>query len=392
MLFCLFHFEQRSRFDRVLPGQDLDQRRIELGPPHFGEESEVPEVHPQNRRTAGGLARHGEECAVSAEHDDEVAPHSGDERPVPRRAGLAGGARLDQHLEPAAAEPIDQLASDARRVRARGLRDHSDPARPARFDHRGSSPAGRSRGSCRRQRLDGRRQAQQRERLAVALGAGDRRIVGPERARARAPASSRARCSIVDRRSAFVAHQASLADSAAADLELRLDQRQQQPPGGKVRQQRRHDLGQRDEGDVDDDEIERPIEGVGGEIARVHPLANFDPRVVAHLEIEQAVADVDGGDVRGAALQEAVGETSGRGADVEAAPAGRIDREMFERGGELAAGARHEGLGRAGELQPDVVPHRAAGLVHPHAVDLHLAGHHRAMRLLARGEEAALNQ
>ena len=37
----------------------------------------------------------------------------------------------------------------------------------------------------------------------------------------------------------------------------------------------------------------------------------------------------------GAALEQAVGEAAGRGADVEADPAGGVDAEVIEGGGEL---------------------------------------------------------
>ena len=77
---------------------------------------------------------------------------------------------------------------------------------------------------------------------------------------------------------------------------------------------------------------------------------------------------------------------------IEPRGARRVDGEMLERRGELATGARDERLGHTGELQAHIVLHRAAGLVHPHTVDADLAGHHRAPRLLARREEAALNQ
>ena len=51
-----------------------------------------------------------------------------------------------------------------------------------------------------------------------------------------------------------------------------------------------------------------------------------DARIVAQPRVQLAVADVDADDVRGAVLQQAVGEAAGGLADVEAAPAARRRR------------------------------------------------------------------
>ena len=56
--------------------------------------------------------------------------------------------------------------------------------------------------------------------------------------------------------------------------------------------------------------------------------------------MQLAVADVDGDDTRGAALQQDVGEAAGRGADVETVEPRRIDAELVERMRELLAAAR----------------------------------------------------
>ena len=58
--------------------------------------------------------------------------------------------------------------------------------------------------------------------------------------------------------------------------------------------------------------------------------------------MQLAVADVEGHDVRRAALQQAVGEAAGRGAAVERAAAGDVDGELGERGVELLAAASDE--------------------------------------------------
>src|SRR3546814_4451723 len=57
-----------------------------------------------------------------------------------------------------------------------------------------------------------------------------------------------------------------------------------------------------------------------------------------------AASDVDGIDLRRAARQRHVGEAAGRGADVEAAEAGGVDREAVEGMRQLDAAARYPGM------------------------------------------------
>src|SRR3546814_17653125 len=55
-----------------------------------------------------------------------------------------------------------------------------------------------------------------------------------------------------------------------------------------------------------------------------------------------------------AALQQDFGKAAGRGADVEAGPAGRIELEMVETRGKLQGGARDVILRRIGDRDADV--------------------------------------
>ena len=59
------------------------------------------------------------------------------------------------------------------------------------------------------------------------------------------------------------------------------------------------------------------------------------------MECDLAVAGVDGNDASGAVLQEAVGEASGGGADVEANFSGDVDLPMRERVLQLQAAAAY---------------------------------------------------
>jgi len=119
---------------------------------------------------------------------------------------------------------------------------------------------------------------------------------------------------------------------------------------------------------------------------------DLDPRIGAQAGIDQPIADVDRGDVRRAALEQAVGEAAGRGADVEAAQPHGLQPEVVERGRELAPGARDERLRRTGDRERGVVRDSGSGLVDTPAGDRHQPRHHRPACLLPRVEQPALHQ
>ena len=64
------------------------------------------------------------------------------------------------------------------------------------------------------------------------------------------------------------------------------------------------------------------------EVAGVEFLADDDARIAADFPVELRVAHIDGADFGRAVLEQAIGETAGARADVEAGRAGRIDGEM----------------------------------------------------------------
>ena len=126
------------------------------------------------------------------------------------------------------------------------------------------------------------------------------------------------------------------------------------------------------------------------EVARVHLLLDDHARIVAQFPIELAGADIDGVDARRAALQQAIGEAAGGGADVEADLARDIDREMIERGFQLESAAADVARLREQFDLARRVDVRA-GLVGLLPVDQHLAGQDQRLRFLARFGEAALD-
>jgi len=144
-----------------------------------------------------------------------------------------------------------------------------------------------------------------------------------------------------ERRAAVIrgAHDSPLPHLVAAGLELRLDERQAVPAlGGRVQQGRQH-LRQRDEGDVGDDQLGPVGQLVRRQLARVPAFDHGHARVVAEPPLQLAVRDVDSDDVCSAVLEQAVGETAGRGARVQTAAAGGVEPEPAERVLELLTSA-----------------------------------------------------
>ncbi len=80
---------------------------------------------------------------------------------------------------------------------------------------------------------------------------------------------------------------------------------------------------------------------IGGQRSRVHALDDGHSRVAAQLPIELAVADVEGDHAPRAALEKHVGESAGRGADVQREPIAHVDAKDVERMGELDPASAH---------------------------------------------------
>src|SRR5215468_12217358 len=103
------------------------------------------------------------------------------------------------------------------------------------------------------------------------------------------------------------------------------------------------------------------------------------------------MADVDRVDAPRAAREQHLGEAAGRGADIEADAAARIEFEMIERGRELHAAARHPRVSRHGVqrcIDRDLVRRPADQDV----IGGDEAGRNRSLRLGTAREQAALDQ
>ena len=118
-------------------------------------------------------------------------------------------------------------------------------------------------------------------------------------------------------------------------------------PGRRAREQGGRDRPQGDERQVGHDEVDRSADGGGVERPDVGALAEIDALVVTKAFVQLAVADVDGDDLPGSALQQAVRESAGGRAGVEGPHTVDRDPESVEPGGQLLAAATHVDACRA---------------------------------------------
>ncbi len=185
-----------------------------------------------------------------------------------------------------------------------------------------------------------------------------------------------------------VAHD-SLFDLLPADLVLRLDQCNKIGRRDRERANCRQHVLERDEADVDGDEVRRLGKAV--EVPDIGFLQRNDlgPRAQARMQL--AASDVDGVDAPGAALEQHLREAAGRRADVEADAPARIETEMVERGRELLPAPRHIRM-RGRGAQNRVGGNLLGRLAHRPVIGDDQAGFDRGLRLGAAVEQPALDQ
>ena len=147
----------------------------------------------------------------------------------------------------------------------------------------------------------------------------------------------------------------------------------------------------RNEAHVDDDRAGGSPRRSGVKRARIEAFERAHARVRRKARIELSVADVDGDDLRRAAREQDVGEASGRGADVEADEARRIEPEGVERRGELDPAARRQRVGRPG-FDRRVVGHRLRRLLERDPADADQTCGDRGLRARPARKEAALDE
>src|SRR2546428_4573232 len=168
-----------------------------------------------------------------------------------------------------------------------------------------------------------------------------------------------------------VADDAALPDMLPSDLELRLHQSDDFPARGEDAEHRGKDLLERDERHIDDRERGLLAEDPRVEGPRVGVFHHDDALVFAEPRVELARADVHGVYARGATLEQAVGESAGRSADVQADTSGHLDLEAVDRVHELLAPTAHV-RGASPQLDSRPGRHERARLVPALAADEHV--------------------
>ncbi len=133
-------------------------------------------------------------------------------------------------------------------------------------------------------------------------------------------------------------------------------------------------------------------EFAGSEEAGVGALAEGDAGIVAEFLGDLAIAGVDGKDGSCAALEHAIGEAAGGGADVDAAEAGEIDGPVGEGVLEFEAAAADVLEVGAEEADGGCGGDGGAGLVDALFVDENAAGEDEGLSAFAGGGVAVVDE
>src|SRR6185437_1057374 len=77
-------------------------------------------------------------------------------------------------------------------------------------------------------------------------------------------------------------------------------------------------------------EIDRATQLIAAQISRVGFFQQLDLRMTSQLGVDLAIVGIDNDHVRGSALQHAIGESPGGGANVQALPSGEINPPVLQ--------------------------------------------------------------
>jgi hypothetical protein len=186
----------------------------------------------------------------------------------------------------------------------------------------------------------------------------------------------------------------------AAGLELRLDQGHNLTIWRQLLLNTPQDPCQRDERDVDDGQADalRQSQGIAVvriETAGVRPLHRNYASVTTQRLGELSASHVESIDARRTALQQHIGESTGRCAYIETDTAGRVDLEGVQSGGELLATTRHVPGSRDEVNRCRVIDHVARFAIAPCLVpgtDRDLPGEQQCLRFGACLGQAAFDE
>ena len=149
------------------------------------------------------------------------------------------------------------------------------------------------------------------------------------------------------------------------------------PPGRDERRDDRKNLSKRDERDVDRDDVEAPRVGgqhLGRQRSGVGFLEDDHSWIGAQPPVELPMTDVERDDAGRAVAEQHIGESPGRGADVECQAAFDGDAEGAERVFELEPAPADVRMIGFDERDRRVHADRCACLAGGLTVDAHLAG------------------
>jgi hypothetical protein len=127
-------------------------------------------------------------------------------------------------------------------------------------------------------------------------------------------------------------------------LELWLDQREQMRRGGGNRQHRWQDQLERNEADIDHNDVGTDFEPLARERANVGFFHRNNSGISVQAGMQLSVPDIDGVDEARAIGEQDFGETAGRSADIDADMILDVDGILIQRAGKFDAAARHPGM------------------------------------------------
>jgi hypothetical protein len=132
---------------------------------------------------------------------------------------------------------------------------------------------------------------------------------------------------------------------ARTNLELRLDQRNEQSRCFYELYCGRHNQFERNKTDINGHKVWPFIEPAGGKVANIGALERNDLWPGTQCLVELGASDIDRIDKSRASVQQHLCESAGRGADIEADAALRIEVKVVKRCRELDAASRHIRVG-----------------------------------------------
>jgi len=227
------------------------------------------------------------------------------------------------------------------------------------------------------------------EHFPIALGAGESALgladgLKPEPLGAQSDGSDRlgALC--------IVAHHPALSHPPLARFELRLYEHQELGLGRKGAKRRQKDA-QRNERGVHGNELDRSAERFARELPGVGALENPHPGIAAQLKVQLAIAHIDGDHPAGSVLQKAIGESAGRGADVETIQPAGVKGEIGEGARELLASPGDEGTCPAAKAHRRVGRYPCPRLLDGDVLYQHAPGQNKRLRPGSRLAKRALD-